>query len=104
MEIYQRGVEACGEDGDISMGFGPGHVVWEDENFDDHSIKACINEGLTHPDQYESETSEQIAVIVQSLRDLLEVPEEIRCCIPDDYDGDHPENFPPPAGIVMVNK
>jgi hypothetical protein len=40
-------------------------------------------------------TDAEISAIRQSLLELRAIPEAIRCCVPDDYDYEHPENFPP---------
>lgn len=97
VELYiQRGCEAAG---DMAMEFGPAHVVWSDENFDTASIESCLSD----PEVGDLTPAERVAVL-QSLRELLAVPEEIRCCEPEDYDGEHPANFPPPEGLVMRRK
>lgn len=105
MEIYRKGVEVAGD----MMDFGPAHVVWSDENFDTQCVQSCIDEFPTfdwsdHVDMGSDVTEETKAEVLASLKELLLIPEKIRYCEPDDYDGEHPENFPPPAGIVMVAK
>ena len=96
--IYRRGVEAAGE---TAMHFGPGHIVWSDENFDAGSIKGCIKDSQKYRGDL---TNEEVASVVRSLNELLAVPEDVRCCEPEDYDGDNPENYPPPQGLKMVNR
>ena len=77
--------------------FGPGHVVWEDENFDTRAIEACIRDA-GRPDQYDLSDAD-FAIAIRSLKELLAVPETIRDCCPKDYEGEHPENFPPPPAL-----
>jgi len=90
-EIYRRGYELIG--GEMSR--GPGHIVWGDENFDTETILGEIARAPNHADYV---SAEDISVIVQSLNELLAVPEEVRCCEPEDYDGEHPDMYPPPWG------
>lgn len=105
-DIYLKYADLIGDW--AALDFGPGHIAWSDENFDDGSIQFCID--------YESEfrmdecfaagagvsQTKALRLTVESLRELLAVPEDIRCCEPEGYDGEHPENFPPPDGIQMV--
>ena len=35
---------------------------------------------------------------------LLKLPESVLKAEPADYDGEHPENYPPPAGMEMCNE
>lgn len=97
-EVYARGVESAEES---SMLYGPAHIVWADENFDSASVLWCIEHAGEYPGDLKPE---QIDIVLRSLKELLEVPEEIRCCEPDDYDGEKPELYPPPEGIVMIPK
>lgn len=73
--------------------YGKGHIVWSDENFANEDIQYCID----------SCNSIEDAAVEASLRELLAIPENIRYCEPENYDGEFPENFPPPQGLVMVN-
>lgn len=86
--IYQRGIDAAGY---LSMHYGPAHIVWEDENFETSHIQWCID----HASEYRNNlTDEQFKAVVDSLKELLTVPEPLRL-EPEDYDDEHPENFPP---------
>ncbi len=88
--IYERAASAIGED---ALDYGSGHVVWSDENFDTENIESCIRDAeLMGADPIE----------IAALKELLAVPESIRCCEPDEYDGRSPQNFPPPAGVRCI--
>lgn len=99
---------------DTAMHYGPAHIVWEDENFETvEHIQWCIDTAEQWFKEWNVSphfggdpklTREEFVLVVESLKELLTVPEEIRCCCPDNYDDEHPENFPPPANIVMVGK
>lgn len=98
-EIYKE-AEAKLEDSTF-LNNGPGHIVWSDENFQDEHIQSCIDWCDNPPFDYES-TPEDIAIIKESLLKLLAIPEEIRCCKPKDYDGEHPENYPPTIEVIKL--
>ena len=87
-------------DGDNSpLYYGPGHIVWADENFD--SAEWC----LEHFDEYKGENSESgLAIVKRSLEELAKLPLSVRCAEPEDYDDEHPELFPPPEGMKMVKR
>ena len=94
--IYQDALRELGGD-DRPLNYGPAHVVWEDENFDD--AEGC----LISFDKYRYDYSdEELAVVRRSLERLVALPESERCVEPEDYDGEHPDNYPPPIGIKMV--
>lgn len=89
-------VEVC-KTGSDPLHFGPSHVVWEDENFD--NPLSC----LAHFKDFEGKyTKEDLAIVRWSLEELAKVPMNQRCIEPADYDGDNPEMYPPPANIVMA--
>lgn len=105
-EIYKKALEAL--DGDSNpLEFGPSHIVWSDYNMQDGNIKFCIDECDNNRKAYH-QSDKDIAVVRQSLVELLQVPEEVRNCEPFDDTTDltdyenHPENYPPPQGIEMV--
>jgi len=101
-DIYQHA--AAQMDGDTSaLDLGPAHIVWSDENFDDASIKWCMEHFGENADN-DRFSGADLAVVMQSLVAILAVPSMIRCCVPDLYDGECPENFPPAAGLEMVKK
>lgn len=94
--LHQEYVDRLGGD-DSPLHYGIGHIVWEDENFETEHIQSCINS--PDCDRY---SPEENALVRESLHRLLEIPDEVRCCCPEGYDGEHPEAFPPPAGLTMI--
>lgn len=91
-DIYDDCVEKLG--GDWELEWGPGHVVWGDENWDSRSIQWCLG----HLDKYEGrDTGDNLTIVRESLERLLAVPDEFKA-EPDGYDGDKhdPADFPPP--------
>ncbi len=106
VEIYNTATAALDDD-EALLDFGPGHIVWADENFETSSIEGCLEpEWFDNPDYWPEReiTPDQKRIVRQSLEKLLLVPEEIRCCEPEDYDDEHPENFPPPEGVIVIRK
>ena len=96
-EIYLRALKDL--DGyDSPLLYGPGHVVWCDENFD--LAESC----LENFDQYKYEyTQEELAIVRRSLEELAQIPMDDREIIPDDYDGENPENFPPTVPVLHID-
>ena len=86
--IFDEAVAKIGDD--LPLLFGPSHIVWEDENF--NHAQWCLD----HFNEHESDYSEAtLAVVRWSLEQLLALPAEFKT-EPADYDGQHPENYPPP--------
>lgn len=96
--IYDEFVEELGDNN--AMHYGPAHIVWEDENFDDDSIRHCLAHEWS-ADAYPHCSQEEFAVVRRSLEKLMTVPESVRCCEPEEYDGEHPDRFPP-VGVEMA--
>ena len=96
-KIYEEAEAKCGYD---PLHFGPSHIVWEDENFEDSHIDFCIAEcaDLAKYD-YSVKTPAQMAVVLESLQKLRAIPEAVRCCEPKEYKGELPDNFPPPPEL-----
>jgi len=94
--VYTKALAAL--DGyESPLEFGPAHVVWSDENFD------CAERMLEEFDSCKSELcSSDLAIVRQSLVELAAIPMDVRCPEPEDYDGEHPELYPPKEGVVMV--
>jgi len=92
-DIYEKALEKL-DGNDSPLHYGPAHIVWEDENFD--SAQWCLD----NFDEYADDLSEEEKVVVRwSLEQLLLVPAHIINSQPEDYDDEHPENFPPPKDI-----
>jgi len=93
-DIYKRAVDKLGST--IPLECGPAHIVWSDENFD------CAQWCLDNFDKYKGDYSEEeLEIIKQSLYELLEVSDEFKA-EPAGYDGDRPENYPPPDHWEMI--
>ncbi len=97
-EIYQRALKAL--DGqDSPLNYGPGHVVWADENFE--LAEVCLKEFENYSHQLDY-SEHELLIARQSLEELSKLPLSVKCVEPEDYDGEHPELFPPAKGIEMV--
>ena len=94
--IYLKAVRDLGGHNLSPLHFGPAHSVWEDENFD--NAQWCLDNFSKYCRDYQDW---ELAIVRRSLQELLEVPDELKEW-PKDYDGNHPELFPPPAGVKMV--
>jgi hypothetical protein len=116
--IYDRW---CARVGYQAMHFGPAHIVWEDENFETESIDSCIKLAADERAKlYKDMTDAELTGVVESLKELLAIPEEIRACEPEAFrqrtvEESHlgmanvqnpakPEDYPPPAHIKMVQR
>lgn len=102
-DIYECYCDAC------DLDYGIGHICWADCNFETHHVEWCLKE--TRPanwkERYGGRADQEWDDQRAALEELLAVPEEIRCPIPDDVDGDpsnDPESFPPPSHLVMSKK
>lgn len=95
VEIYERYIDAAGED---AMHYGAAHIVWDDENFEREHVQRCLD----NFDKYKREdyTEVQNEAVRQSLIDLLALPDHELAPEPKDYDGEHPERFPPQVPMV----
>jgi hypothetical protein len=89
-DIYNKYINIAGES---AMHYGAAHIVWDDENFEREHIKWCLDN--FEIGKREDSTDEENKATKQSLIDLLELPDDILCPEPEDYDGIHPENYPP---------
>lgn len=95
-DIYKKALLAL--DGNKwPLHFGPSHVVWEDENFG--SASWCIEDFNDYRGDY---SQAQLDVVLQSLKELVDLPRHAWDVEPKDYDGEHPENFPPTVEMVFV--
>ena len=91
-EIYACYVGTAGEE---AMQFGPGHIVWADENLDEEDVQWCLDYSYAHRKDYKDIDDEQMEAVRGSLRDLLLLPANVRNPEPKDYDGKNPRAFPP---------
>jgi hypothetical protein len=103
-DIYRRALANLdaipGWDGEYALTSGPAHVVWADENWD--SAEWCLAECDKTGAHWDHFPPAVLEIIRQSLRELRALPEDQREVEPEDYDGEHPERYPPPAGVEMV--
>lgn len=96
-DIYQEALEALNGDM-MPLHYGPAHVVWEDENFE--SARWCLD----NFEKYKGDlTGKEQKIVRRSLEKLVAVPVLYKR-EPPDYDEQHPEQFPPPAGWEMVKR
>jgi hypothetical protein len=79
--------------------FGPSHIVWADENFENHNIEYCLKE-CDKPDKNHDYPEWEVEIIRRSLKEPLKIPEKSRCIEPEDYDDEHPELFPPKVEVI----
>lgn len=96
-EIYDNHIDAAGE---LAMHFGPAHIVWEDENFERHHIQWCLDH-FADAATNTQHSAEELDAVRQSLVDMLRLPDSILNAMPSDYDGEHPDKYPPPSTIDM---
>ena len=88
-DIFDQALGKLGGD-DGPLHFGPAHIVWEDENFD--SAQRCLDRFEEYGEHL---TDQQREVVRWSLEQLLAVPDEFKR-EPEGYDGENPEDYPPP--------
>lgn len=97
-DIFNAACDAL-EGDDSPLLFGPGHIVWSDENFD--SAPWCLENFATYAGDL---TAEEAVIVRRSLEELAALPNDAYDIVPSDYDGEHPENYPPAAGVEMVQR
>ena len=95
-EIYLKALKKLNNDSS-PLHYGPAHVVWEDENW--YSAEWCLNNFETYKGRF---SEEELAIVKWSLEELIKIPLKQREIEPDDYDGLHPENYPPVDGIEVI--
>jgi|SRR3972149_2832337 len=87
-DIYNVAVQEL-QGNNTALLYGPAHIVWSDENFD--SAQWCLDH---FEDSTGGFTEWELNVVRESLEKLVAVPDKYKNW-PTDYDGQHPENFPP---------
>ncbi len=95
-EIYQEALRQLGKN-ESPLHFGPGHIVWEDENF--NLAEWCLEHFDEHLNDY---TDGEMKIVKWSLEELAKLPLNIRCPKPDNYDGEYPALYPPRIEMVKV--
>lgn len=101
-DIYDKAIgmlEKIDKDESV-LDYGPGHIVWADENF------AHAEWCLEHFEEYKRDYSkEELEIAKMALVQLSKIPLNIRDPEPKEYsesDETHPEDYPPPMGIEFV--
>ena len=94
-DVYSKALAKLGGDA-APLRFGPAHVVWDDENFD--LAQSCLDDFESNKGSF---SDSDLRVVRRSLVELLLVDDKYKEW-PADYDGEHPEKFPPPADWEMV--
>lgn len=82
-DIYGNALDKLDRDARPLL-YGPAHVVWEDENFD--SAQWCLDHFGDYTGHF---TDKQLAIVRESLVQLLAVP--------DEYKTEPEDGGPPPA-------
>ena len=78
--------------------FGPAHTVWEDANFE--CAQRCLD-NFEEYSRYNNNTAAQLEVVTRSLRELLDVPDELKEC-PEWFDDNEPGLRNPFPGVKMI--
>lgn len=89
------GLPTCGES---ALKYGPTHCVWADENFGGDfafELKECES------DKYDDWLPGTMQIVRRSIVELAALPDELREP-PPEYDGEHPDRFPPTHGVEMA--
>jgi len=97
-KIYREALEKL-EGWEWPLLHGPAHIVWSDENFYDNDIQWCLTYFDEDPSDY---SPEDLEVVRWSLEELLKIPEDERVAEPEEYDGEHPQWFPPKMEVDKV--
>ena len=95
-DIYLRALKRLDGDQD-ALQCGPGHIVWSDENFD--MAQRCIE--IAKPASEYQMSQHDYDIVMDSLRELTKV-ETKYLDWPEEYDGEHPDQYPPPSDWEMV--
>lgn len=95
-DIYLRALDKLGGD-ESPLHFGPAHVVWEDENF--QCAQKCLDDFDKYTDGY---TPEEMRIVKDSLIELSKLSESEYDVVPEDYDDEHPELYPPNSELTMI--
>lgn len=82
------------------LDYGPAHIVWCDENWNDESIQGCLRDCDERRWFHDDLSDNEIDVIRWSLLELLKIPEDVRNCEPEEYEGVDPDSFPPTSDVV----
>lgn len=95
--IYEKALNDL-EGEDSTLLYGPAHIVWADENWD--QAQSCLDDWDELIESYSSDgmgpfKSEDLEIVKRSLQELIALPQDQVEIEPDDYDGMNPKNYPP---------
>jgi hypothetical protein len=99
--IFREAVESLGGDENPLL-YGPGHIVWEDENFNRSSVEFCLRQCDEKPAASWDMSADALAAVRASLEALLALPDAAREVQPEGYDGENPQDYPPAVPVVRV--
>jgi hypothetical protein len=88
---------------DHPLHYGPSHIVWDDENFEDENIQFCLDQ-LDVPFFKERFSQTELEIVKESLLALQSIPLEIRCPPGSEIETDEPNLYPPPSNMEMVKR
>lgn len=96
-KIYKTALAKLNGDSNPLL-FGPAGIVWEEEKFD--YAEWCLEDFGKCRGHY---TDAELAIVKWSLEELIKLSLAERDIVPEDYDGIHPENYPPSVGVEVEN-
>lgn len=84
----------------FTLNYGPGHIVWEDENFD--CAQWCLDEATNNFSEWPKKI---MALHKRALRELLRLPGWLINLEPEEYQSGEGsvEEWPPPIGVKMIH-
>lgn len=104
--VYEDGIEARAY---WALNYGPAHCTWADENFERELVQSELDgfdewvAGWNRDYDWRVKfTPEELAIVRRSLQELLALPDEQLNPEPQDYDGEHPEQYPPAVEMEHV--
>jgi hypothetical protein len=95
-DIYIKAVREIGDYG--PMHYGPGHVVWNDENFD--SAQWCLATFERYSGNY---SPDDLLIVRRSLEELAALPQSAWDIEPPEYDGMNPQDYPPTVEVAKCS-
>lgn len=108
-DIFLKAKEALGGNDELLI-YGVGHIIWADENFSLAHVNKCLSDWPDWVDSTRDLNKSGIKdvslgeclIVRYALQQLADIIESIPEVEPEDYDGEHPENYPPLGEVVKV--